>query len=73
VRVPLLRRLERGVDPARTGRLLGLLPRLELTVLYLAVADMVAKPGGGDTVTLIAGGAVLALVAAAVAVGGARA
>ena len=72
VRIPLLRRLERGVDPQRTGRLLGLLPRLDLTVLYLAVADMAAKPTGADTGVLVAGGAILGLAAAAVAVGASR-
>src|SRR5919201_4227501 len=61
VRVPLIRRLRRGADPVRTGRILGLLPRFELTVLYLTVADMIAKPSGADTGTLIAGGAILGL------------
>jgi uncharacterized membrane protein len=72
VRVPLIRRLQRGADPARTGRILGLLPRFELTVLYLTVADMIAKPTGADTGTLIAGGSILGLVATGVAVGVAR-
>jgi hypothetical protein len=72
VRIPLLRRLERGADPRRTGRLLGLLPRLELTVLYLAVADMLAKPSGADTGPLAAGGAILAVAAARVAFGASR-
>jgi hypothetical protein len=65
VRAPLVRRQEQGtIDAARIGRLLGGLALFELTVLYLAVADMVAKPAGGDTVTLIVGGAILALSAA---------
>jgi uncharacterized membrane protein len=72
VRVPLIRGLERGADPMRTGRVLGLLPRFELTVLYLTVADMAAKPTGGDTGTLIAGGAILGVAAAGVAVAVAR-
>ena len=72
VRVPLMRRLRRGVSPQRTVRALGLLPRFELTVLYLAVADMIAKPTGADAGTLAAGGAILGLVAAGVAWGVAR-
>lgn len=73
IRFPLLRRLRRGGDPRRIGRQLGLLPRLELTVLYLAVADMAAKPSGGDTAALAVGGAILGSVALAVAFAGARA
>jgi hypothetical protein len=42
VRAPLTRRLPGA--PARIGRLLALLAALELTVLYLTVADMVFKP-----------------------------
>jgi uncharacterized membrane protein len=72
VRVPLIRRLQRGGDPVRTGRILGLLPRFELTVLYLTVADMIAKPTGADTGTLIAGGAILGLAATGVAAAVAR-
>jgi uncharacterized membrane protein len=69
IRAPLVRRQAKGaVDPAR-GRLLGRLAVVELTVLYLAVADMVAKPSGGDTGTLIGGGLVLALAIAYVAAG----
>jgi len=33
------------------------------SLLYLAVADMIAKPNGSDTWTLVAGGAILALAA----------
>ena len=72
VRVPLVRRLQRGASPERAARALGLLPRFELTVLYLTVADMVAKPTGADTGTLAAGGAILGLVGAGVAWGVAR-
>ena len=72
VRAPLMRRLQRGVSPQRTARVLGLLPRFELTVLYLTVADMIAKPTGADAGTLAAGGAILGLVAAGVAWGVAR-
>jgi hypothetical protein len=62
VRAPLARRQGRGdIDPARAGLLFGRLAVLELTLLYLTVADMVAKPAGGDTGTLIAGGAILGL------------
>ena len=35
--------------------------RVDLTILYLAVADMIAKPASSDTWTLVAGGAILAL------------
>jgi uncharacterized membrane protein len=73
IRFPLLRRLRRGGDPRRIGRQLGVLPRFELTVLYLTVADMAAKPTGADTGTLAAGGAILGAVALAVAFAGARA
>ena len=60
VRAPLVRRRQRGeIDAARTGQLLGGLARVELTVLYLTVADMVAKPTGSDTATLLVGGAIL--------------
>jgi uncharacterized membrane protein len=70
IRAPLVRRQAKGaVDPARAGRLLGRLAVVELTVLYLAVAHMVAKPSGGDTGTLIGGGLVLALAIAYVAAG----
>ena len=71
VRFPLLRRLERGsLEPLRAARLLGLLARVELAVLYLAVADMLSKPVGTDTGTLAGGGAILGL-ATLVAVAGA--
>lgn len=67
VRFPLERRLARGgPDRERTSRVLVRLPLLELTVLYLTVADMVAKPTVSSTGTLAAGGAILALALAAV-------
>jgi hypothetical protein len=63
VRAPIARRMGSGaLDPRRGGRLLALLARVELTVLFLAVADMVAKPTADDTWTLVGGGAILALV-----------
>ena len=37
--------------------------RLDLTILYLAVADMIVKPSGSDTWTLVVGAAILALAA----------
>jgi uncharacterized membrane protein len=66
VRLPLMRRLERGVDVERSGRVLARLPLLDLAVLYLAVADMVAKPTVSDTATLATGGGILALAAVTV-------
>ena len=70
VRAPLARRQQRGaIEPARAGLLFGRLARLELTVLYLTVADMVAKPTGDDTGTLIVGGVVLALAVVYAAAG----
>jgi len=70
LRFPTLRRLQRAareagpatVEVARAGRLLGLLARLELAVLYLAVGDMIAKPTSSDGGTLVAGAAILGLV-----------
>jgi uncharacterized membrane protein len=74
VRFPLLRRLERGtLEPLRAARLLGLLARVELAVLYLAVADMLSKPTGADTGTLAGGGAILGLATLAATVGAMRA
>ncbi len=68
VRAPLGRRVAKGeIDPRRAGLLFGRLALVELTVLYLAVADMIAKPTGGDVGTLVAGGAILGLVVAAAA------
>ena len=74
VRAPLVRRMRRGgMHPLRAARLMRSLGLVELTVLYLTVADMVAKPAGADTGTLSVGGAILAaavLVASAAAVRG---
>jgi uncharacterized membrane protein len=64
VRLPIARRMGRGdLDPRRGGRLLGSIARVDLAVLFLTVADMVAKPTGADTWTLVVGGAILALAA----------
>ena len=41
VRLPALRRMERGAD---VGRLLALTATVELCVIFLAVLDMIAKP-----------------------------
>ncbi len=72
IRLPLLRRARRGaVAPARLPRYLLALALAELTVLYLAVADMVAKPSGIETSSVRYGGVVLVLgllAAAAIAV-----
>ena len=74
IRFPLLRRLEgsEGAEADRVGRVLGLLGRVELTVLYLAVADMIAKPSGSDAAALAAGGVILALAVLGGIVGAAR-
>jgi hypothetical protein len=75
VRLPLLRRLRRTSpdEQQRLGRVLGALAGLELTILYLAVADMVAKPTGADTGTLIVGAAALAFAVAPTIAAGVRA
>jgi hypothetical protein len=62
VRLPLHRRLEG--DPVGVQRNLARLARVELTLLYLTVADMVIKPSSSDPVVLAVGGALLAGVAA---------
>jgi len=62
VRARLLRRLER--DPVGVGKRLAALARFEIAVLYLTVADMVAKPTTADVWTLAVLGGILALVAA---------
>ena len=73
VRAPLARRVGKGaVDPRRAGLLFAQLALVELTVLYLTVADMVAKPTAADGGTLVAGGAILGLVVAAAALGAVR-
>lgn len=66
IRVPLLRRMQStDSERRRLGPVLGFLSWFELTVLYLTVAGMVTEPSGADTGTLAAGGAILAVVAAA--------
>jgi hypothetical protein len=71
VRVPLLRRARRGLlHPLRLARYLVAVAVAESTILYLAVADMVNKPGGIGDSAVREGGAVLAvglLAAAALA------
>jgi hypothetical protein len=69
IRLPIVRRARRGeIDPRRVAGLVVALAVAELTVLYLAVADMVIKPSSSDTTTLATGGGILALaVLAAVA------
>jgi hypothetical protein len=70
-RLPLLRRVRRGsIRPDRFARVTVALALVELTVLFLAVADMVAKPTSSDTAALATGGAILALsVVASIALG----
>lgn len=58
LRLPVIRR-----NPPDRDRKLRALAALDLTVLFLAVADMVAKPTGDDVVALAVGGAILGLVA----------
>jgi hypothetical protein len=66
VRLPLVWRIRRGAtDPIRAARVLRSLAMVELTMLYLTVGDMVAKPSGADTGTLATGGAILALAVTA--------
>ena len=61
-RLRTLRRLERAPAEAESAyRQLGRIARVDLTILYLAVADMIAKPSSSDTWTLVVGGAILAL------------
>ena len=71
IRLPLLRRARRGaLDAARLAQYLLAVAIAELTVLYLAVGDMVVKPSGIGTSAVRYGGGVLALglvAAAAVA------
>jgi hypothetical protein len=62
IRLPLLRRARRTeFGAARLSQYLLALALAELTVLYLAVADMVVKPSGSDTSVVRYGGGVLAL------------
>jgi uncharacterized membrane protein len=54
---------ERGPDdPEMNRRLhrLNVVDRVQLTILFLVLADMVLKPLGGDTGTLVCGAAILA-------------
>src|SRR5262249_30746870 len=60
VRLPLLRRARRGaLDAARLAQYLLAVAVAELTVLYLAVGDMVAKPSGIGTSVVRYGGGIL--------------
>jgi hypothetical protein len=62
IRLPLLRRARQGtVAAARLSRYLLALALAELTILYLAVADMVIKPSGIGTSSARYGGGFLAL------------
>jgi hypothetical protein len=62
IRLPLLRRARRGaLDPARLAQYLLAVAVAELTVLYLAVADMVVKPSGIGTSAVRYGGVVATL------------
>ena len=62
IRLPLLRRAgSSAVDAARLSQYLLALALAELTVLYLAVVDMVAKPSGVGASAVRYGGVVLAL------------
>lgn len=58
LRLPGIRR-----NPPDRDRKLRALAALDLTMLFLAVADMTAKPTGGDVTALAVGGALLALAA----------
>jgi len=73
VRLRLERKLERGVgDVERARRVLARLPLLDLTVLYLTVGDMIAKPSASDSGTLAIGGAILVVAAVSVVSGALR-
>jgi hypothetical protein len=62
VRMPLLRRAARGaVAPRRFSQHLLALAVAELTVLYVAVADMVTKPSGVHTGAVHYGVVILAI------------
>jgi uncharacterized membrane protein len=62
IRIPLLQRAKRGdLAPARLPRYLLALALAELTVLYVAVADMVVKPSSIDASSVRYGGLVIAL------------
>jgi hypothetical protein len=73
-RLPLLRRARRGeLDAVRLARYLLAVAIAELTALYLAVFDMVVKPGGIGAPAVRYGAAVLVLGLVAAVVIGARA
>jgi hypothetical protein len=61
-----------GGGPARTARVFRSLAIFELTMLYVTVSDMVAKPTDSDTGTLVAGGVILGLAALAAVASGTR-
>jgi len=65
---------ERGPTPEVEARVhrVNVVDRIQLTVLFLVVADMVIKPTGDDTGVLIVGAAILAgvLALAAAAISG---
>lgn len=62
VRLPLLHQARRGkVEAARLSRYLAALAVAELTVLYVAVADMVAKPTDAGSSAVRDGAVVIAL------------
>jgi hypothetical protein len=66
VRAPLSRKL--AGQPARLEGILSALSRFELSVLYLAVADMVLKPQGSDTAFIVVAAMTLAVTAALVVI-----
>ena len=53
-----------NAEADRRIRRLNVVDRVQLTILFLVVADMVIKPTGDDPGVLIAGAAILAAVAA---------
>ena len=62
IRLPLLRRARRGkLEPSRLAGYLVAVALAELTVLYLAVADMATKPSGLGSSAVRDAGWVLAL------------
>jgi hypothetical protein len=62
IRVPLLRRARRGgLEAGRLAQYLLAVALAESTVLYLAVADMVAKPAGIGVSAVRYGGVLVAL------------
>jgi hypothetical protein len=66
VRAPLSRKL--ADHPQQLEGILSALSRFELSVLYLTVADMVLKPDGSDTVSIVVGAMILVVTAALVVV-----